>query len=123
MVHGKQDGVVDLRIKATLDDGTGTISVVVDKNGTEGILEKSVQECEELVFKTRNFELINDELINKLIAQPVVVHGNVIADDYGLMMICKDVDILKIDIRTEAAKLLDSLASEEQGGSSYAGYT
>jgi replication factor A1 len=123
MVHGKQEGVVDLRVKATLDDGTGTLSVVIDKSGTEKIVGKSVEECEELVFKTRNFELINDELFKTLIAQPVRVHGNVITDDYGLMMICNDVELVKIDVKSEAAKLLESLASESDGGYSYAGYT
>jgi replication factor A1 len=123
MVHGKQDGVVDLRVKATLDDGTGTMSVVIDKNGTEKIVGKSVQECEAVVFKTRNFELINDELFKALIAQPVRVHGNVITDDYGLMMICNDVELVKIDVKTEAAKLLDSIASESEGGYSYASHT
>jgi replication factor A1 len=122
MVHGKQEGIVDLRVKATLDDGTGTMSVVIDKNGTEKILNKTVKECEGLVFKTRNFELINDELIKILIAQPVIVHGNVITDDYGLMMICNNVDTIKVDIKTEAAKILNSLASEGDGGYSYAGY-
>jgi replication factor A1 len=121
MVHGKQEGVPDLRIKAVIDDGTGTLSTVIAKEVTEKILERSLEDCESLIYKTRNLEIINEELINKLIAQPVRVHGNIIIDDYGLMMICNDAELIEIDVKTEATKLLESLASE--GGYSYASNT
>ena len=117
MVHGKQEGVADLRVKAIVDDGTGTLSVVISKTATEKLLNRSLEDCEALVFKSRNFDIINEELLTKLIAQPIQVHGNVITDDYGLMMICNDVELIELDVKTEAAKLLEALASD--GGFSY----
>ena len=81
------------------------MSAVIDKNATEKILDKSLVECETLIAKTRNPDIINDELIKILIAQPIRVYGNVISDDYGLMMICNDAELIKIDLKIEAAKL------------------
>ncbi|MCK5560021.1 MAG: hypothetical protein KAJ51_05485 [Thermoplasmata archaeon] len=117
MVHGKQEGVADLRVKAVVDDGTGTLSVVISKNATEKVLSRSLEDCEALIYKSRNFDIINEELLTKLIAQPIQVHGNVITDDYGLMMICNDVELIEIDVKTEATKLLEALASD--GGFGY----
>ena len=42
----------------------------------------------------------------KLFAKPILVRGNVISDEFGLMMIVNDAKIAPIDVKEEATHLL-----------------
>ncbi|MEF8873079.1 MAG: hypothetical protein V5A88_00230 [Candidatus Thermoplasmatota archaeon] len=108
-VHGKVDGEPDLRVKGILDDGTGALTVVINKELTEEVLGYDLEEAMDAAKDAMNQEVIRDEVEEKLIAQPLRVKGNITSDDYGLMLIADEVDYKSIDVEEEARKMLDEV--------------
>ncbi|MFP3871869.1 MAG: hypothetical protein ACOC55_05970 [Candidatus Natronoplasma sp.] len=108
-VHGKVDGEPDLRVKGILDDGTGALTVIINRELTEEILGYDMEKAMETAKDAMNQEVIRDELEEKLIAQPLKVKGNITSDDYGLMLIADDFEYKSIDVEKEARKMLDEV--------------
>ncbi|TFG55687.1 MAG: hypothetical protein E4H30_06755 [Methanomassiliicoccus sp.] len=108
-VHGKVKGVDDLRIKAILDDGTSSLNVIFAKELTEQMIGVTMDEAIKLTTEERNPDLIKEMAEEKLFARSIEVRGMVRSDDYGPMMIAKDVHFVEQDVREEGAKLLTEL--------------
>ena len=92
-VHGKVKGVDDLRIKAILDDGTSSLNVVFGKELTEKLLGLNMEEAIKLTMEERNPELIKEMADEKLFARTLEIRGMVRSDDFGPMMIAKEVEL------------------------------
>jgi len=108
-IHGEVTGGPDLRVKAVLDDGSGALTAVFGRELTEGLLDKTVEECIAQAKEAMSQEVIRDELADLLVAQPIEARGNVTSDDYGLMMIVDQAKVLKVDVREEARAMLEEL--------------
>jgi len=108
-IHGEVTGGPDLRVKAVLDDGSGALTAVFGRELTEGLLDKTVEECIAQAKEAMSQEVIRDDLADLLVAQPIEARGNVTSDDYGLMMIVDQAKILKVDVREEARAMLEEL--------------
>lgn len=102
--HGIIEGKTDFRIKAIIDDGTGAISTILNKEISEKILNKTLKD-----YKKMNQENILNEIIKKLFTQIVIIKGNALSDDFGLTFIAKDVDIIDIDIKQKSETILQEL--------------
>jgi replication factor A1 len=99
-IHGKVDGKIDLRLKLVLDDGTGSVSGILNKELTEKLLDKTLEECKNMDEN----ELLN--IINKtLFAHRVSLRGNALADDFGTTIISKEAELVDLDIKEETDKL------------------
>ncbi len=108
-IHGKVDGEPDLRVKGILDDGTGALTVIITREQTEKILGYGLDEAMQLARDRMDHGVIKDELEDHLIAQPLRLKGNVTCDDYGLMLIAREVKEKKINMEEEARRLLDEV--------------
>lgn len=114
-VHGKQKGTPDLRIKAVLDDGLGAATFFANRQATERILGKSLDECQEMARDAMTTDVVQDELTQKLTARRVVVTGNATSDEFGLQIIASDVTYAPPkDVEAEAERLLARLAESLQ---------
>jgi replication factor A1 len=109
MIHGKAEGVPDLRVKAIIDDGTGALTAILDKSITERILGKSLEECKKLAQEKMDYDIIKDELTNLLVAKPIRVRGNVTSDEFGLMTVGATATLIERDVKHEAEKMLEDL--------------
>lgn len=103
-IHGKVEGKTDLRIKSIIDDGTGAINTILNKEISEKLLKKTFKDCE----KNSQDTMIN-EIIKKLFAQRVILKGNALSDDFGTTLIAKDADIINIDIKQKSETILQEL--------------
>jgi len=108
-IHGETKGEPDLRVKAVLDDGSGALTAVFDRELTEALLDKTIDACIAEAKEAMSTDVVRDELADLLVAQPVEARGNVTSDDYGLMMIVDRARILKVDVQTEAREMLEGL--------------
>jgi replication factor A1 len=108
-IHGRVESTPDLRVKGVVDDGTGSISVIINRELTEELLGKTLEECKALAQETFDSEVVRDLLVDRLVARPVKAVGNVVSDDFGLMMIVRSVSDVTIDVKTEAEALLSEL--------------
>ena len=108
-IHGRVESTADLRVKAVVDDGTGSLGVVIGREITEALLGKTLEECKAIAQEAFDSEVVRDLLVDRLVARPMMVSGNVISDDFGLMMIVRDVSDVKVDVKQEASNLLEEL--------------
>ena len=104
LTHGKVDGIHDLRLKLVIDDGTGSISSVLNRDITEQLIGKTLDESK----KMDENQLLNE--INKLLfAHKICVKGNALGDDFGTSILAKEAELVEQDIKEEAEKLSQEL--------------
>ena len=108
-IHGEVKGEPDLRVKAVLDDGSGALTAVFDRELTEALLDKTMDEAIAGAKEAMSTDVVRDELSDLLVAQPIEARGNVTSDDYGLMMIVQSAKMLKVDVQAEAREMLEGL--------------
>lgn len=100
-----EGGIPDLRIKAILDDGTGSLGAIIGREITEKLLGKTLDQCVNEAKAAFRPEVIHEQLKEKLTARVFLVRGNVLSDDYGPNMIARSV-VAFSEPKEEAAKLL-----------------
>jgi len=113
-VHGAQpDKEEDLRIRAILDDGTGSMNITIGKEITEDILgyglTKAVEKVRDQVSSGGNSDIIKDEIDDKLFGTGIVVQGDVRKDEYGLNMYVDEFEFSDVDIKSKAENLLNEV--------------
>jgi replication factor A1 len=105
-LHGKVDGFPDLRVKAVLDDGNASLTAVMNRPVTESLLGMNLDECVRQAKEAMNTEVIRELVEDKLLARPLELRGNVLSDEYGLMMIVSDASSVRMDVQAKAAEIL-----------------
>jgi replication factor A1 len=102
--HGKVEGKLDLRLKLVIDDGTGSVSSVLNRDISESLIGKTLDESK----KMNESELLGE--INKILfAHKISMQGNALWDDFGTNIIAKEAKIVNLDIKEEAEKLTQDL--------------
>ncbi len=107
--HGEVEGVPDMRVKCVLDDGTGTMNVILNRYLTEEVLGMSMKEAMKIAMEKRNFSIIQKEVENRLLVRTVNIRGDVVLDDYGLSSYAREISFPKIDVEEEARKFLEEV--------------
>ena len=103
--HGKVEPITDLRMKLILDDGTGAISAVVNRQDTERLTGITLAAAEGLAKARGNSEVVSREMAGLIIMRKMTITGNVLSDDYGPMMIVSSAKIEPVNTIAEAEKL------------------
>ena len=101
--HGEVTGIPDVRLKLTLDDGTGTISTILGRPITEKLLGKTL---EDLQGQTASQE---ESISKTLFGHRLLVTGNALGDDFGVTIIAHDATIHDFDIVKEAEQITEDL--------------
>jgi replication factor A1 len=108
--HGKVGIYMDLRIKAVVDDGTGSAMAVFNKELSEKLLSSNFEEMKKREAENIGASVILHEVEDHFLFKPIYLSGNIMVSENGLTMFVKDfstVDYAKIDEETE--KLLENL--------------
>lgn len=108
-LHHKQPGRPDLRIKAVLDDGTGAMNVIANRELTEGLLGKDLEACQKEAQDAFRPEVIQEQLQEKLEGRAFAATGNVLVDEFGAMFIARALKPLAVDTEAGATALLAKL--------------
>jgi len=106
--HGMVEGIMDLRLKVVIDDGTGAIGAIVNRDDTEKLTGVTLQAAQGLA-SIKGESVVGREITGKILMKRVSVTGNVMSDDYGPSMIVKSAEILNVDLEKEASALLDEV--------------
>ena len=112
-IHGRVEGFPDLRIKATLDDGSGAVGVVMNRELTERLMNITLDESMQKAKESMNFDIVKDAMDDSLTLKLVTASGSITADPYGLSMIVKDAQMAKVDVKEEAERVLVELEAQE----------
>ena len=81
--HGSVDGQDDLRTKAIVDDGTGTVTAVLDAELTAEIYGGGLDTALEAAREAMDQEVVADEIRENLVGREVRVRGTLSVDEYG----------------------------------------
>ncbi|MBR4503500.1 MAG: hypothetical protein IKP20_00715 [Candidatus Methanomethylophilaceae archaeon] len=104
-MHGPVEGTSDLRIKAVIDDGTGAIGTVIGRADTEKLTGITLEEAEKMSARLGE-SAVAAELASKVLMRRVRAFGNVTIDDFGPNIIERSMEIVGVDVKEEARKLL-----------------
>lgn len=108
-VHGRVEGLPDLRVKAIVDDGSGAVSAVIGRELTEKLTASTLDECMERAKKAMNLDVVRDDFEERLLLKVVTLTGNVKSDEYGLTMLVNGAGVGVEDVRAEVERLLVEL--------------
>lgn len=108
-IHGRVEGFPDLRIKAVIDDGSGSVSAVIGRELTEKLMDFTLEECMEKARQAMTFDSVKDSMGDALTFKIVDAVGNVTADTYGLSMIVREAELKVPDAKEEVERLLVEL--------------
>ncbi len=103
-IHGKVEGKPDLRVKLVVDDGTGSISSVLNRELTEKLLGKTLEECKKI-----NGDTLLEDINKKFFAHRISLQGNALGDEFGTSLIARNAKFVDYDIQKEAEKLSQKL--------------
>jgi len=81
--HGTVDAVDDLRTKAILDDGTGTVTVVLDDELTAEVYGGGLEDATEHARDAMDKEVVADRIADRIVGLEYVVRGSLSVDEYG----------------------------------------
>ncbi|UPV74481.1 Single-stranded DNA binding protein [Halorussus limi] len=81
--HGDVDGQDDLRVKAIIDDGTGTVTAVLDDERTEEVYGGDVEDAKAQAREAMDKEVVADSIRDRVVGHEYRVRGNLSVDDYG----------------------------------------
>jgi replication factor A1 len=81
--HGAVDGEDDLRVKAILDDGTGTVTAILGHDLTEAVYGGGIEAAKEHARDAMDKEVVADDIREKLVGKEYRVRGQLSVDEYG----------------------------------------
>ncbi|MFW5939651.1 MAG: Single-stranded DNA binding protein [Halolamina sp.] len=81
--HGQVDGEDDLRTKAILDDGTGTCTVILGRELTEGIYGGDIDDARDAAREAMDREVVADAIAEALVGDAYRARGSLSVDEYG----------------------------------------
>ncbi len=81
--HGAVDAEDDLRVKAILDDGTDTVTVVLDDELTAEVYGGGLEDALAAATEAMDKEVVADAIAETLVGRAYRVRGNLSVDDYG----------------------------------------
>jgi len=109
ITHGRVEAQQDLRIKAVIDDGGGALTCIVNRELSEALSGISMGEAQRMTEEHHDPDVVAKEMERRLLARAAEMRGNVVSDEYGMMMIAQDAMVVDVDVRAEAKRLLDEL--------------
>ncbi|MFC6724719.1 Single-stranded DNA binding protein, partial [Halobium palmae] len=81
--HGEVDGEDDMRVKAIVDDGSGTLTAVLDRELTERVYDDDMAAALEAAREAMDREVVADDIRETIVGREYRVRGNLSVDEYG----------------------------------------
>lgn len=109
MTHGAVEAIRDLRMKVVLDDSTGGMSAILNRDITEKLTGITLSDAVAMMESTGSNDSVAKALADRMVFRNVSIRGNVMSDDYGPSMIVRSADYEERDVRKDAESLLSKI--------------
>jgi replication factor A1 len=109
--HGEVDGEDDLRVKAILDDGTGTVTVVLDEEQTAEVYGGGLDDAREHAREAMDREVVAEAIEDTLVGREFRVRGTLTVDDFGANLEASTFEERDDDPRVRAQRFLEEVQS------------
>jgi replication factor A1 len=104
--HGPVDCVSDMRIKFILDDGTGSLHVMLNCELSESVYGKSMYEAEKMVLDSISKEAVYDDMKRVLTGKYIAIRGNSSRNEFGVTLVARSAWYPDIDLKLRITSLL-----------------
>ncbi|KAA9397917.1 Single-stranded DNA binding protein [Haloarcula sp. CBA1130] len=104
--HGAVEGEDDLRTKAILDDGTDTVTAVLDDELTARVYGGDLDDAREHARDAMDKEVVADRIADRIVGREYVVRGSLSVDEYGANLTASTFTEADDDPATRAQALL-----------------
>lgn len=108
MMHETAQSVPDIRTKIVVDDGTGSITAVMDRDYTEKFTGISLDSAIEFA-RNHGEDAVVKDIGSKLYTKRLRIRGNATMDEYGLKIKAAEISNDVIDVENEAKELLKNI--------------
>jgi replication factor A1 len=110
-IHGAVQPLADLRLRLVLDDGTGNLTVNLDRAEAERVTGRTLEECRALLAERADPAAVADDLLGRVFGKTFRARGPVTRDEYGLSMYPTEV-VLVLREAEEAERALAAALEE-----------
>jgi replication factor A1 len=110
--HGTVSGIKDMRIKAILDDGTGAVYIVLNRELSEIIFGKSMAEAEDIMKISLSKDVVYESMKRSLIGTYLTVRGNASKNEFGTTIVARSAWIPEDDSFSRLESLLSKFTEE-----------
>lgn len=110
--HGTVTGVKDMRIKAILDDGTGAVYIMLNKELSEIVFGKSMEEAESLMQDSLSKDAVYESMKRSLIGIYLTVRGNSSKSEFGTTIVARSAWLPEDDLLSRLECLLQKLPED-----------
>ncbi len=104
--HGDVDGVDDLRVKAILDDGTETLTVVLGRDLTAEIYGGDVEDAKAHARDAMDKDVVADRIRSAIVGRKFRARGSLSVDDFGANLEAESFEPVESDPVERASSLL-----------------
>jgi len=104
--HGQVDGEDDLRTKAILDDGTGTVTVVLQRDLTSEVYGGDLEEARQQARDAMDREVVADRIRERIVGRAYRARGHLSVDDFGANLEATDFEPVEEPPADRATALL-----------------
>ncbi|MEF8853240.1 MAG: Single-stranded DNA binding protein [Haloarculaceae archaeon] len=109
--HGAVEGEDDLRTKAVLDDGTGTVTAILDDEVTAEVYGGGIEAAKEHAREEMDQEVVADAIREEVVGREFVVRGSLSVDEYGANLNARSFVASDDDPASRAEDLLAEVAT------------
>ncbi|MDG6244436.1 MAG: Single-stranded DNA binding protein [Methanolobus sp.] len=107
--HGDVDCLVDMRIKAILDDGTGAVHLMLNRELSEAIYGKNIHDAEKMSRESLSSDVVLEDIKKVLTGKYLAVRGNSSKNEFGVSLVARSAWVPDDDICDRIDNLLEKL--------------
>ena len=114
--HGEVDAEDDLRVKAILDDGTGTVTAILGRELTEALYDGTLDDALQAARDAMDRGVVSETIAERIEGHAYRVRGQLSVDDYGANLNADTFEPASEDPTQRATERLESLRATTDGG-------
>jgi replication factor A1 len=116
--HGEVEGEDDLRVRAVLDDGTASCTLVLDRDMTEEVYGGDLEAARSAAREAMDREVVAETIAEAIVGRSVRARGHLSVDDYGATLEATDFAEITDSPAGRAAEVLETVrgAAAADGG-------
>jgi replication factor A1 len=104
--HGDVDPEDDLRVKAILDDGTDTVTAILDREATEAVYGGSLEDALDQARDAMDRDVVAESIAADVVGGEYRVRGALSVDEYGANLDCEAFEAADDDPEARAREFL-----------------
>ncbi len=111
--HGEVDAEDDLRVKAILDDGTETVTAILDDELTAEVYGGGLEEARAAATEAMDRGVVQESIAESIVGRAYRVRGNLSVDEYGANLDATEFEAVEESPESLARDLLAGMEAAE----------